>query len=588
MSIVSDYTAVLAYPDYAPGRWNADHALGTPVIVSYSFLTDADLPRPSEVAFEPASVTALDGAQRLAFRQATASYADTAGLVFVEVPSGSPAMIDVFAANDSSVAGFATIPTVEFGETDTGYVAFDMPGTWEPGSWPYFVVLHEIGHALGLKHPHEGSITLDPAIDDTARTVLSYNSVYPYVTDLGPLDVEALTHLYGAPLGPTGVMAEWNAAKARVDLVGSDADDVVIGPVGTTFWNAGGGDDLAIGRQGADRMLGGMGADTLHGGRGEDVLNGNGEDDSLVGGDDDDTIFGGTGDDILDGGGWSDVLVGGLGDDMLLGDWGDDRLVGGGGMDRITGGIGADTVLGGADADVIDAGDEGDFARGQDGDDTVDGGRGDDLLTGDGGDDVMMGEDGDDRLFGGDGADRMSGGDGDDRLRGGDGDDVVTGGAGDDRVSGDLGDDRIDGEAGADVLQGWGGDDVLTGGDGADVLIAGDDDDVLLGGADDDVLLGGRGADVLDGGAGDDTMSGGAGVDAFVFAGGADRITDWDAEAIRFDAAALGLVGGEIDVVLAASRVEDDDLVFERAGAWRLTVEGAARAEDVADHLVLV
>lgn len=78
---------------------------------------------------------------------------------------------------------------------------------WVPGSAAYYTILHEVGHALGLKHPFDAPSILDASQDTISNTVMSYDAWAgsPHSTfDFYPttpmrLDIAALQHLYGTP-----------------------------------------------------------------------------------------------------------------------------------------------------------------------------------------------------------------------------------------------------------------------------------------------------------------------------------------------------------------------------------------------------
>lgn len=76
---------------------------------------------------------------------------------------------------------------------------------WTAGSYSFFTMLHEIGHALGLEHPFDNPVF--PTEQDTmSATVMSYsalpgnqNSTFDYYpTTPMPLDIKAMQYLYGA------------------------------------------------------------------------------------------------------------------------------------------------------------------------------------------------------------------------------------------------------------------------------------------------------------------------------------------------------------------------------------------------------
>lgn len=170
--------------------------------------------------------------------------------------------------------------------------------------------------------------------------------------------------------------------------------------------------------------------------------------------------------------------------------------------------------------------------------------------------------------------DWISGGSATDILHGGAGDDGVEGGAGNDVLIGGAGNDALFGGAGHDTINGGQGDDVLIGGAGHDVLRGGAGNDWLEGGAGSDLLIGGAGQDTLHGGAGNDILTGGAGDDTFVFEerNGQDVITDFEeGDEILISQAALG---GSIEDLVSAMRLDGDDVVIRLEGSGSIRVTG--------------
>lgn len=432
------------------------------------------------------------------------------------------------------------------------------------GNYDRLAIIHELGHALGLKHPHSVEYfpyrpAMERAWDSLEFTVMSYRSKIggrtqgQYTNEVGGfpqswmmLDIAALQAAYGAnyTANAGNTVYRWTPDSGRTTINGVTAIAPGANRLFLTVWDGGGVDTYDLRAYRTDMVIdlapGGFSrlstaqtaildrdaGDRAHG----NVFNAllyRGDDRSLI-----ENALGGSGDDRIAGNDAANLLSGGAGDDGLTGGDGDDRLLGGDGDDNLRGDGGDDLLDGGDGEDVLRGEDGDDRLVGGLGADRLWGGSGDDVLLGDGGDDLLQGDLGRDRLYGGAGEDVLKGGDGNDVLVGGDGDDhlwgngdgrmpfsdndVLLGGAGDDVLNGDEGDDRLEGGVGDDRLVGGQGRDQLFGDAGEDLLSGDGEGDRLEGGAGDDRLVGGDGADLLGGGAGVDRLAGGAGDDVFI------------------------------------------------------------------------
>ena len=232
------------------------------------------------------------------------------------------------------------------------------------------LTLHEIMHALGIKHPgdYNGSGAVSYAADaeyyqDSEQyTVMSYwdetntsanfynaaNGIDYNSTNLMLHDIAILQYLYGANmstrLGDTVYGFNSNTGDASWTI--SNADDNIVAAV----WDAGGNDTLDVSgysqdaeidlREEAFSSFGGLtyNFSIARGTVIENATGGSG-DDYLIGNDAVNVLSGGDGDDRIVGLGGADILSGGKGDDRIEYDAEDDWAGG-----AVTGGEGIDVL----------------------------------------------------------------------------------------------------------------------------------------------------------------------------------------------------------------------------------------------------
>jgi serralysin len=173
---------------------------------------------------------------------------------FVEVPETSTQFGRIrFILHPNTSYASATYPLTDTLNSTSGDIllnpAFDNATTTNgfqspAGRHGYMTLIHEIGHALGLKHPHSGSSVLAPGQNNTTNTVMSYNNTGNSSGTFMPYDIKALQHLYGARNSHSG--DNTYRFTTRIDQFTNNNQAFLSTSVRTklTLWDSGGVDTL--------------------------------------------------------------------------------------------------------------------------------------------------------------------------------------------------------------------------------------------------------------------------------------------------------------------------------------------------------
>ncbi len=294
--------------------------------LTYSFVTTVPSYYKSSAA-ERAGFAPLSAAQKTAVRDALAEIARVTELKFVEDTVEKDGVGDLAfgaARLPGGVGAWGYLPQASRIGGDVWLsTEFKNNAAPEPGSIGFARIMHEIGHALGLKHSGDYDSTgkdvagpfLPGPLDNRQYTIMAYDP-HPAYADIRPstplaFDIAALQSLYGAnrqaDLGDT--VYQWQPGRPTIEAVwdaggrdrfdasnhaqpvtldlrpghfssvgvsdgGMPGRDNVAVAFGTVIEDAtgGGGNDRLVGNEVANRLDGGAGADTLAGGLGDDIL----------------------------------------------------------------------------------------------------------------------------------------------------------------------------------------------------------------------------------------------------------------------------------------------------------------------------
>ncbi len=232
----------------ATQRWNSAAAMGTPVGVSFSFVESAPASGPGATGFRSFNAT-----ERQTVRDLLNSTSAVTGLTFTEVAEAGATngQIRFGVSAQSATKGVAFMPDVSAANPTAGDIWMDSDSmlALSPGTEGYAALLHELGHALGLRHPRNVDAgdawaqQLRAADDKTSFSVMSGTASVDglFRADWGVLDVAALQYLYGSkavnggdtvyPVGGADALAQ----RTLIDVGGIDTIDATASQVGVSI-----------------------------------------------------------------------------------------------------------------------------------------------------------------------------------------------------------------------------------------------------------------------------------------------------------------------------------------------------------------
>jgi hypothetical protein len=305
-------------------------------------------------------------AQQIAARKAISAWGEISNLRPTEIYETSVLVGDIriaFANLPNNLAGIANNPQRGPNGGDVWISNNYSDKSFSLGSFEYILILHELGHALGLKHPRDHTPVLPSTLDNHQFSIMSltnssnYNGiVFPQTPMI--YDIQAIQYIYGANMNTRTEDNIYSFSPSKFEAM--------------SIWDAGGQDTLSASNQNSNSLI------DLREGRyssiglknnigiafGVTIENAIGsiKNDIIIGNDTNNFIDGGAGNDALDGGAGNDSLYGQAGNDSLTGGLGADLLYGGAGIDTAiySGSLGDFTLTKGTDSWAIVKSDESD------------------------------------------------------------------------------------------------------------------------------------------------------------------------------------------------------------------------------------